>query len=102
MSNIVDRLGNLITVKSLVTLALTIVFAVLSIRGNISSELFVTIFSTIIGYYFGTQKIDDTKNNKEQWYINLVNRVNNSFTYTFFHFCPPRQECTSYVVCALY
>ena len=66
MNNIIERLGNLITVKSLVTLALTIVFVILSIRGSISSELFITIFSTIIGYYFGTQKIDDTKNNKEQ------------------------------------
>ena len=66
MSNVIKRLGNLITVKSLVTLALTIVFIILSIRGSISSELFITIFSTIIGYYFGTQKIDDTKNNKEQ------------------------------------
>lgn len=65
MSNVIKRLGNLITVKSLVTLALTIVFVILSIRGSISSELFITIFSTIIGYYFGTQKIDDTKNNKE-------------------------------------
>lgn len=65
MNNIIERLGNLITVKSLVTLALTIVFAILSIRGNISSELFITIFSTIIGYYFGTQKIDDTSNKKE-------------------------------------
>lgn len=66
MSNVIKRLGNLITVKSLVTLALTIVFVILSIRESISSELFITIFSTIIGYYFGTQKIDDTKNNKEQ------------------------------------
>lgn len=66
MSNVIKRLGNLITVKSLVTLALTIVFVILSIRGSISSELFITIFSTIIGYYFGTQKIDDTNNNKEQ------------------------------------
>ena len=66
MSNVIKRLGNLITVKSLVTLALTIVFVILSIRESISSELFITIFSTIIGYYFGTQKIDDTNNNKEQ------------------------------------
>lgn len=63
MNNIVKRIGNLITVKSLVTLILTIVFAILSIKGVVSSELFVTIFSTIIGYYFGTQKIDDTNNN---------------------------------------
>ena len=65
MSNILNRVGNLITVKSIVTLTVTAVFAVLAIKGSISSELFITIFSTIIGYYFGTQKIDDTSNKKE-------------------------------------
>lgn len=65
MNNIVNRLGNLITVKSLVTIILTIVFAVLSLKGVVSDELFITIFSTVVGYYFGTQKIDDTKKDSE-------------------------------------
>lgn len=50
---------NLLTVKSLVTLALTVVFAVLSIWGRISGEQFLTIFTVIIGFYFGTQKAKD-------------------------------------------
>lgn len=65
MDNMIKRLGNLITVKSIVTLIVTVVFAILSVNGTISSELFIAIFSTIIGYYFGTQKIDDTKVDKE-------------------------------------
>lgn len=47
---------NLLTVKSIVTLLLTLVFAYLSIRGTISGEQFLTIFTVIIGFYFGVQK----------------------------------------------
>lgn len=46
---------NLLTVKSLVTLLLTIVFAYLAIVGRISGEQFLTIFSVVIAFYFGTQ-----------------------------------------------
>ena len=52
MKNIIDKL---LTVKSLVTLSLTAVFSVLSIRGDISGEQFLMIFTTIIAFYFGTQ-----------------------------------------------
>ncbi|MBR6352440.1 MAG: hypothetical protein IKR93_08970 [Firmicutes bacterium] len=50
---------NLLTVKSIVTLVLTLVFAYLSIVGNVSAEQFLTIFTVIIGFYFGTQKAKD-------------------------------------------
>ncbi len=50
-----ERLAKLLTVKSLVTLALTIVFCVLSIRGTLSGTEFLTIFTTVIAFYFGTQ-----------------------------------------------
>lgn len=46
---------NLLTVKSLVTLALTAVFSVLSIYDRISGEQFLNIFSMVIAFYFGTQ-----------------------------------------------
>ena len=51
-----NKLKNLITVKSIVTLALTGVFAYLAVTGKITPELFMTIFTVIIGFYFGTQK----------------------------------------------
>lgn len=54
MENIVKRLGNLLSVKSLVTLALTIVFAYQSVTGTISQD-FMTIYAVIIAFYFGTQ-----------------------------------------------
>ena len=64
MSNIIQRIGNLITIKSLVTLILTICFVILSLRGTVSSEMFMTIFSMCIAFYFGTSKRDDTGTDK--------------------------------------
>ena len=46
---------NLLTVKSIVTIILTGVFAFLSITGCVSGEQFLTIFSVVIAFYFGTQ-----------------------------------------------
>jgi F0F1-type ATP synthase assembly protein I len=45
----------LLTIKSLVTLALTIVFCYLSGTGAISGSEFLTVFATVIAFYFGTQ-----------------------------------------------
>ena len=46
---------NLLTVKSIVTIILTVVFSVLSIYDRISGEQFLNIFSVVIAFYFGTQ-----------------------------------------------
>ncbi|WP_312047675.1 hypothetical protein [Anaerotignum sp.] len=46
---------NLLTVKSIVTILLTVVFSYLAIIGRISGEQFLTIFSVVIAFYFGTQ-----------------------------------------------
>lgn len=51
-----ERIKKLLTVKSIVTIVLTAVFAVLSINGRINSNEFLVIFTTVIGFYFGTQK----------------------------------------------
>lgn len=57
---ILKRLGALLSVKSLVTLVLTAVFAVMALKGAISQD-FMTIYAVIIAFYFGTQsqKIQD-------------------------------------------
>lgn len=47
--------NKLLTVKSLVTLALTAVFCALSVTGAITGEQFLTIFTVVISFYFGTQ-----------------------------------------------
>lgn len=62
MENIKKRLGNLLSVKSLVTITLTVVFAVLALRGDISGTEFLTIFTTVIAFYFGTQRVAEDKN----------------------------------------
>lgn len=66
MDNIKKRLGNLLSVKSLVTLSLTIVFAALALRGDITGKDFLTIFLTVITFYFGSQsqKLQDALDNK--------------------------------------
>ena len=56
MENLKKRLSNLLTVKSIVTVALTTVFSVLALRGTISGTEFLTIFTVVIGFYFGTQR----------------------------------------------
>ena len=50
-----EILSKLLTVKSLVTLALTVVFCALSVTGAITGEQFLTIFTVVISFYFGTQ-----------------------------------------------
>lgn len=52
--SLTHRLSNLLSVKSLVTLILTLVFAYLSCTGAISKD-FITIYTVIIAFYFGTQ-----------------------------------------------
>lgn len=61
MELIIKRVANLISVKSVVTLILTVIFAVLALTDRVSGQEFVTVFSVIIAFYFGTQsqKIND-------------------------------------------
>ena len=53
-----ERLSKLIDVKSFVTLSLTGLFIAVAIRGNIPQEV-MTIFTTVIAFYFGTQAKKD-------------------------------------------
>ena len=57
---IYKRLGNLLSVKSIVTLTLTAVFAVMALKGTISQD-FMTVYAVVIAFYFGTQsqKVQD-------------------------------------------
>ncbi len=57
---ILNRLAALMSVKSIVTLVLTGVFAYMSVGGKISQD-FMTIYAVIIAFYFGTQsqKVQD-------------------------------------------
>lgn len=61
-----DRLTKLLTVKSIVTLLLTVVFSYLSAVRAISTEMFMTVFSVIIAFYFGTQHEKDNTNDTKK------------------------------------
>ncbi|UVX37127.1 MAG: hypothetical protein [Bacteriophage sp.] len=50
-----QKFAKLIDVKSIVTILLTAVFCVLAVKDDISSEQFLTIFTVVISFYFGTQ-----------------------------------------------
>ena len=66
MELIKKRCANLLSVKSLVTLTLTVVFAYMAVAGQISQD-FMTIYAVIIAFYFGTQsqKVQDAVDNRE-------------------------------------
>ena len=57
---IVKRLAALLSVKPLVTLCLTAVFAYMAVTGRISQD-FMTVYAVVIAFYFGTQsqKVQD-------------------------------------------
>ena len=60
MSEIAKRLANLLTVKSIVTIILTVVFAVLACKGTLPME-FMTIYTMVVSFYFGTQTMKEDK-----------------------------------------
>lgn len=57
-----ERIAKLIDVKTIVTFVLTGVFAYLSIKKDIQPQVFMSVYTMIIGFYFGTQS---KKNKKE-------------------------------------
>ena len=66
MDKLKKKVANLVSVKSIVTIALTAVFAVMALRGTISQD-FMTIYAVIIAFYFGTQsqKVQEALDSKE-------------------------------------
>jgi hypothetical protein len=50
-----ERLCKLLTIKSIVTILLTILFCVLAVKGTINADEVMTIFTVVIAFYFGTQ-----------------------------------------------
>ena len=52
---ILEKLANLLKVKTIVTLVVVLVFAVLALKGNITADNVMIVLSTVISFYFGTQ-----------------------------------------------
>ena len=55
MVNLIKNLANLIKVKTIVTFVVLVVFAVLSLKGQITPDNVMIITSTVVAFYFGTQ-----------------------------------------------
>lgn len=62
MKELLERFAKLVDVKSIITITLTIVFAHITIKG-LQSGNFMTIYTMIIGFYFGTQAQKNKSNN---------------------------------------
>ena len=61
MDSLLKRLSTLLGIKNLVTVILTLVFAYLSVNNMISSNEFLTVFTVVIAFYFGTESDKQTK-----------------------------------------
>lgn len=55
MKNFLEKMGDLLKVKTIVTLVVITVFAVLSLRGDIEPDNVMIIISMVVSFYFGTQ-----------------------------------------------
>ena len=55
MKEVLKNLAGLIKVKTIVTLVVLAIFAVLALRGDITSDNVMVIVSTVVAFYFGTQ-----------------------------------------------
>lgn len=59
------RLSALLSVKSIVTVVLTAVFAVLALTGRVTADQYMTVFSVVVAFYFGTQHEKKAKQEEE-------------------------------------
>lgn len=55
MEQLYKRLTALLAVKSIVTVILTAVFAYMTVTGGVTADQFLTVFTVVIAFYFGTQ-----------------------------------------------
>jgi hypothetical protein len=53
------NIANLIKVKTIITFVVVFIFAVLALRRDITPDNVMVITSTVVAFYFGTQKIDE-------------------------------------------
>ena len=59
MEDLIKRLCKLLSVKSIVTITLAVVFSILALHDKVTPDQFMTIFSMVTAFYFGTQTMKD-------------------------------------------
>ena len=60
-----EKLEKLVNVKSIVTIIMSVVFCVLALTNRISGSEFLSVFTTVIAFYYGTQYEKKNPSNKE-------------------------------------
>ena len=55
MNDFWKNLAALVKVKTIVTLIVVVVFAVLALRGGLQPDTVMTIVTMVVAFYFGTQ-----------------------------------------------
>ena len=55
MNDFWKNLAALVKVKTIVTLIVVVVFAVLALRGGLQPDTVMTIVTRVVAFYFGTQ-----------------------------------------------
>lgn len=55
MKQIIKNFADLIKVKTIVTLAVILVFCIMALRGDIPQDMVMMITSNVVAFYFGTQ-----------------------------------------------
>ncbi|MGL4730314.1 MAG: hypothetical protein ACRCW0_01865 [Clostridium sp.] len=63
-----EQLKNMLQIKKIIALLTTVVFCILSFKGTVSSTEFLSVFTVIIGFYFGQSSVRQAlkENNKEE------------------------------------
>ena len=55
-------MNKLLSVKKIIAIITTIVFCVLSLTNRISSTEFLSVFTLVVGFYFGQSTVKGIKN----------------------------------------
>ena len=66
MRKLLEKLTDLINVKTIVTFIITLVFAALALRDEIPNETVMAIVVMVLGFYFGTQYEKNVKSNRDK------------------------------------
>lgn len=61
-----EKIANLIDVKSIITLILTVLFCILALKQIIDGNAVMTIYTTVIAFYFGTQVSKKNENKQNE------------------------------------
>ena len=59
MNKFLENLAQLVKVKTIVTLAVTLIFGILALKGAVTPDNVMVIVSMVVSFYFGTQHEKD-------------------------------------------